>query len=109
MFTVLGKNVMIEKLRPSQVLGGQNYGIVEMAKKVNELVDAFNGKPARILVCPHCGSEEWEDMCSSTLMGGPRNYHTYTCRECHKNTKVLRIEAPRDHKVYLGPKDEVTK
>ena len=33
---------MIDKLRPSQVLGGQNYGIVEMAKKINELIDVVN-------------------------------------------------------------------
>jgi transcription elongation factor Elf1 len=75
-------------------------------RKINELIDAFNGEPTRILICPHCGNDKWE-IISKTLMDGSINFYTYMCKECYKNTKVRRVEPSRDPKVYLGPEDEV--
>jgi hypothetical protein len=94
----------IENISITRVSGSNDLMI---ADKINELVDAHNGEDPRVLICSHCGSNEWEDTCSSTLMGGLMNYYTYTCYKCGKNTRVMRIKGNRDRRVCLGPEDEI--
>lgn len=62
------------------------------------------------LVCPHCGGDKWEPYSSTTLLFGPVNYHTYTCADCGKSTKVKRVDkSMMPHSIDLGPEDEVVK
>jgi len=91
---------MIKRLKD-----GAYYPNVILQEKINELIDAWNGKPARKLICPHCDSEEWESLFTKTLMGGPVNYYTYTCKKCNKATSVKRVQHT-DPCVYLGPEDD---
>ena len=95
---------MIEKLDMTHELEHARY-----ANKINEIIDMLTEEEPRILICPHCGSDEWESGCASTLMGGPMNYYTYTCFKCGKPVRVLRIKGERDPRIYLGPKDEIVK
>jgi hypothetical protein len=98
---------MIKKL-DSSFVNANMLGLGHLANKINEIIDAITSKPAPYLVCSSCGSEKWQSMHSSTLMGGPMNYYTYTCSGCGKSTKVKRIRRT-DPRVYLGPEDEVMK
>jgi hypothetical protein len=63
------------------------------------------------LICPHCGSDRWESGCSVTLMGGPINYYTYTCKQCGKSTRVKRVDRSEidGFRIGLGEEDEVMK
>lgn len=88
--------------------------VYDLVKKINELVDAHNDalpEEPRLLICPYCGSDQWCDYCSSTLMGGPMNYYTYTCKACGRRTKVRRIKRSKElgegRPITLGPEDEI--
>lgn len=60
------------------------------------------------LKCSKCGSENFKNACSSTLMGGPVNYWTYICAECGNHEKVKRVDTRYNkHKIVLGEADEV--
>ena len=60
------------------------------------------------LICSKCGSENFRNSCSSTLMGGPINYWTYTCAECDNKEVVKRVDTRYDkHRIILGDQDEV--
>ena len=100
---------MIEKIQYEGPLGWKDvaYQVEDLTSKVNEIIDAMQGEEARMLVCPHCGSDVWRDWHESTLMGGRMNIYTYTCMKCKERTRVRRYKQPRDHHVYLGPEDEI--
>jgi hypothetical protein len=85
--------------------------IQRLTMKMNEIIDVLiTPEEPRVLICPHCYSDKWAKMSSTTLMGGPINYHTYHCFECGKSTKVMRVSHTETYQyINLGPKDEIVK
>lgn len=58
------------------------------------------------LMCPRCGSHEFEPWYEQTLLAGPTNYYTYTCAQCKNQVEVKRT-IPSSQKVVLGEEDQI--
>lgn len=61
------------------------------------------------LKCSKCGSEEFENWCSKTLLLGPTNWYTYQCSKCghHETVKRTDTNYGKGRKIKIGDQDKV--